>query len=128
MGVIGQIVNMPQAKKMEIISTSPDGRFQVQAEVWEARNSLWVYSPCIWDAELSLHILRFENEFWSVDNSAWLSERKVLLVLRKFPGNHRPEQLSVEIDCVAHVAMIPHASPAPLVGLESALNNAVTWV
>ena len=113
---------------MEIISASPDGRFQVQAEVWEARNSLWVYSPSIWDAEQSLHILTFEDELWSVDKGTWLNEIKVLLVLRKFPGNHRPEQLSVEIDCVAQVAMVSHASPVPLVDLESALNRSVTWV
>lgn len=113
---------------MEILSTSPAGRFEVRADVWEARNSLWVYSPSIWDTERSLHILSFADESWSVDKSAWLSETKVLLVLRKFPGNHRPEQLNVAIDCIARTATVPPAVPIPLVDLESVLNRGLTWV
>jgi hypothetical protein len=113
---------------MEIISTSPSGRFQVQANVWEARISLWVHSPSIWDAERSLHILSFEDESWSVDKSTWLSEIKVLLILRKFPGNHRPEQLNVEIDCVAQIATVAPAAPTPLINLESVLNRTLIWV
>jgi hypothetical protein len=113
---------------MEILSTSPSRRFQVQTEVWEARNSLWVYSPNIWDVERGVHILSFEDAFWSVDKSTWLSETKVLLILRKFPGNHRPEQLNVEIDCKAQTATVPTAVPTPLIDLESVLNRALTWV
>lgn len=113
---------------MEILSISPGGRFQVQADVWEARNSLWVYSPSIWDTERSLRVLSFDDESWSVDKSTWISETEVLLVLRKFPGNHRPEQLSVEIDCIAETATIPPAGPSHVVGLELFLNRALTWV
>ena len=113
---------------MEIISTSPTRRFQIQADVWEARNSLWVYTPSIWDAERNLHILSFKDHSWSADNSVWSSENQVNLILRKFPGNHRPEQLSVEIDCIAQVAMLASAAPMPLAVLESALNRALTWV
>ena len=113
---------------MEILSTSPTGRFEVRADVWEARNSLWVRSPSIWDTERSLHILSFEEESWSVDMSTWLSETKVLLLLRKFPGNHRPEQLNVEIDCVARTAMVSPAMPISLVDLESVLDHALTWI
>jgi hypothetical protein len=115
-------------RHMEIISTSPTGRFEIQADVWEARNSLWVYTPSIWDVERNLHILSFKDDSWSADNSVWSSENHVSLILRKFPGNHRPEQLNVEIDCVARVAMIASATPMPLAGLESALNRALTWV
>lgn len=113
---------------MEIISTSPTGRSQIQADVWEARNSLWVYTPSIWDVERNLHILSFEDESWSADNSVWSSENQVSLILRKFPGNHWPEQLNVEIDCVAQAATIAAAAPIPLAELESALNRALTWV
>jgi hypothetical protein len=113
---------------MKILSTSPSGCFQVQADIWEARNSLWVYSPSIWDAERSLHILSFEDESWSVDKSAWLSETKVLLVLRKFPGNHRPEQLNVEIDCIVQTATVPPSVPTRLGELESILNRVLIWV
>ena len=113
---------------MEILSTSPSGRFQVQADVWEPRHSLWVYSPSIWDVERSLHILLFEDASWSVDKNTWLSETKILLILRKFPGNHRPEQLNVEIDCITQTATIPTVVPTPLTDLESVLNRALIWV
>jgi hypothetical protein len=117
-----------RTRPMEIISTSPTGRFQIQADVWEARNSLWVYTPSIWDAERNLHIISFKDESWSADNSVWSSKNHVSLILRKFPGNHRPEQLNVEIDCVAQVATIASAAPMPLAKLESALNRALIWV
>jgi len=112
---------------VEIISNSPSGRFQVQAEVWEARHSLWVYSPSIWDAERHLYILSFEDKSWSMDKNVWLSENTVYLVVRKFPGNHRPEQLSVDIDCAKQLATMSPITQMPLVDLEPALNRAITW-
>lgn len=113
---------------MEILSTSPSKRFQVRADVWEARNSLWVYSPSIWDVELDYHLLSFEDKRWSVDTSSWLSETTVRLSLRKFPGNHRPEQLSVEVDCLGFTATVPRAATTPLADLETVLNRALSWV
>jgi len=35
---------MPEPK-----SVSPDGRYAIDVEVWEARNSLWVESPTLRD-------------------------------------------------------------------------------
>ena len=100
----------------------------MQADVWEARNSLWVYSPSIWDAERNQYILSFKDESWSVDKGFWLSENKVQLTLRKFPGNHRPEQVNVEIDCAAQIAMMASTTQTPLADLESVLDRAFTWV
>lgn len=114
-------------KYVEIISNSPSRRFQVQAEVWDAKHSLWVYSPSIWDAERHLYILSFEDKSWSMDKSVWLSENTVSLAVRKFPGNHRPEQLSVDIDCAKQLATMSPTTQMPLVDLESALNSAITW-
>lgn len=113
---------------MEIISTSPDKRFQVRADVWEARNSLWVYSPSIWDVELGFRLFSFEDEDWSVDTSIWISATTVRLSLRKFPGNHRPENLTVEIDCMTLKATILPSKNATLEDLEAALDRALTWV
>jgi hypothetical protein len=115
-------------ENMEIISTSPSKRFEVQADVWEARNSLWVYSPCIWDGERDARLLSFKNESWSVDTGVWLDETTVRLCLRKFPGNHRPEQLSVEVDCLALTAVVATSAKIPLIELEEALDRALTWV
>src|SRR5471030_2338333 len=101
---------------METMSVSPEKSFEVRTEVWEARNSLWVYSPSIWDATLSSCIFSFKDENWSLDNSVWKDDATVSLCLRKFPGNHRPDSLMVEIDCLALQAKV--LVPAAVVAIE----------
>lgn len=109
---------------MEIVSVSPAKNFEVRTEVWEARNSLWVYSPSIWDAKNSNCIFSFKDENWSADASVWKDDATVSLCLRKFPGNHRPDSLSVEIDCLAMKAKMSASGRAlPLEDLESALDK-----
>lgn len=90
----------------EIMSVSPGNRFEVRVEVWEARNSLWVYSPSIWDTKHECCLLLFSDKSWSADSCEWLDEVKVRLVLRKFPGNHLPPSLTADIDCVKFRANI----------------------
>ncbi|WP_139168721.1 MULTISPECIES: hypothetical protein [unclassified Duganella] len=113
---------------MEIMSVSSEKNFEVRTEVWEARNSLWVYSPSIWDAKNGNCIFSFEDENWSADASAWKDDTTVGLCLRKFPGNHRPESFSVEIDCLTLQAKISASGRAlPLEHLESALDKALKF-
>lgn len=113
---------------MEIMSVSPEKNFEVRTEVWEARNSLWVYSPSIWNTKNSNCIFSFEDENWSADASFWKDDATVRLCLRKFPGNHRPETLSVEIDCLALKAkMSATGKTLPLGQLESALDKALKF-
>lgn len=66
---------------MEIMSASPEKNFEVRTEVWEARNSLWVYSPSIWDAKNNNCIFSFEDEKWSADASVWNDDATVSLCL-----------------------------------------------
>lgn len=113
---------------MEIMSVSPEGNFEVRTEVWEARNSLWVYSPSIWDAKRDHCIFSFKDENWSADTSAWEDGATVRLCLRKFPGNHRPDSLRVEIKCLELKAkVIVPAMDLALEDLESALEKALTF-
>jgi hypothetical protein len=113
---------------MEIMSVSPEGNFEVRTEVWEARNSLWVYNPSIWDAKRDHCIFSFKDENWSADTSAWEDDATVRLCLRKFPGNHRPESLTVEVDCLELKAkVIAPAMGLALEDLESALEKALTF-
>lgn len=113
---------------MEIMSVSPEKNFEVRTEAWEARNSLWVYSPSIWSAEDSNCIFSFKDENWSADASVWKDDVTVSLCLRKFPGNHRPESLSVELDCLALKAkMSASGKTLPLDQLESALDKALKF-
>jgi len=113
---------------MEIMSVSPEKNFEVRTEVWETRNSLWVYSPSIWDAKHSDYIFSFEDENWSVDTSVWKDDATVILCLRKFPGNHRPDSLMVEIDCLAlRAKVLATATALTLDDLEGALDKALKF-
>jgi hypothetical protein len=131
---------------MEIMSVSPCKNFEVRTEVWEARNSLWVYSPSVWDVERDHCIFSFNDENWSADTSVWEDEATVRLTLRKFPGNHRPYTLMVEIDCLGLRAkmtsrlgvedavattlkaqIIGPAKDVALKDLETALDEALTF-
>jgi hypothetical protein len=92
-----------------------------------------VYSPSIWDADQDCPVLAFGDESWSVESNVWLSETIVRLLLRKFPGNHYPDHLRVEIDCVAFAAVVLTAAEFPTVaipisGLEQTLNEALVWI
>ena len=113
---------------METMSVSPERNFEVRTEVWEARNSLWVYSPSIWDAKRDHCIFSFKDENWSADASIWEDDITVSLRLRKFPGNHRPGDLRVEINCLALKAkVIDPVMDLILEDLETALNKALTF-
>jgi hypothetical protein len=113
---------------MEIMLVSPEKSFEVRTEVWEARNSLWVYSPSIWDARRDHCIFSFKDENWSVDTSIWEADATVRLCLRKFPGNHLPGSLSVEIDCLGLRATIIAAAINLALGeLEDALDRTLKF-
>ncbi|MCZ2496160.1 hypothetical protein GN316_05270 [Xylophilus sp. Kf1] len=120
------------ATAMETISSSPTKRFELRAEVWEARHSLWVYSPTLWDVERCGPLLSFNDKTWSVEKSLWLSDNRVQLMIRKFPGSHFPDQLRVELDCVTRTAVIQATSTVAekhisFADLETSLNQALTW-
>ena len=113
---------------MEIMSVSPEKNFEVRTEVWEARNSLLVNSPSIWDVKHDHCIFSFKDENWSVDTCVWKDDATVSLRLRKFPGNHRPDSLRVEIDCFGLQAkVLAPATALALEDLESALDKALKF-
>lgn len=73
-------------------------------------------------------IFSFKDENWSVDTSVWTDEATVSLCLRKFPGNHRPDSLTVEIDCLALQAkVLAPATALALEDLEGALDKALKF-
>lgn len=117
---------------MEIIAISPSKRFEIQVEAWEARNSLWVNSPVIWDAEQSSTIFSFKDECWSLDSATWVGDSTVRLLLRKFPGNHSPDHIRVEVSCIATTALVHGtagmaAFSTRLDELEVALDHKLKW-
>jgi hypothetical protein len=109
-------------------STSPDGRFQLQVHDWEARNSQWVASPRLIDLATQALIFRFRSSNWSLDQAEWEADAVVRLALRKFPGSHRPTQLTVRIDCASLTAWIlPWPQALALAELETELEQYLSW-
>ena len=111
----------------DIRSTSPDGRFQVRVAMWEARASLWVESPQIWDTVANTLVLRFSDDNWSLDHCHWQTGALAQLTLRKFPGNHAPAQVLAIVDCATQVAALPSQPQVPLPQLEAALDSLLRW-
>jgi hypothetical protein len=110
----------------ELHSTSPDGRYCVQVMPWEARNTLWVYSPCIVDTQRRICVFRFADACWSVDRSVWLSDTVVELGLRKFPGHRTGSGVRVVVDCERRVAYRGEGKNVALSRLESELETMIS--
>jgi len=108
---------------METLSTSPNQRFALKAHAWEAANSQWVLSPQLWDVQRDAALFVFKEPRWSVDADHWISDTKVRLSLRKYPGNHRPESIKVELDCASLAATILPATSTSLAELETVLER-----
>ena len=122
--IVNQAIDAPMLPILK--TTSPDGRFQVRVDQWEARNSLWVESPEIWDTIENKTLFRFKSELWSIDRSEWLTEVLVSLTLRKYPGNHLPVDLGVVLDCEKQNASI-RSLVVDLQELEALMEQRVLW-
>lgn len=112
----------------DVQSTSPDGRYCVQVTPWEARHSLWVYSPRIIDTREGLCIFQFSDACWSADQSTWLTPTTVALNLRKFPGDRMGQGVRVVVDCDGRVARWESGKAVELSDLESALETLLSEV
>lgn len=112
----------------ELQSSSPDGRYCVRVTPWEARNSLWVYSPRIIDTRQGLCIFQFSDACWSADQSTWLTPTTVELNLRKFPGDRMGQGVRVVIDCDGRVARWGSGKTVALSDLERALETLLNEV
>jgi hypothetical protein len=118
----------------ELKSSSADGRYQVRIVAWEAFNSQWVESPSIIDTATGNNLLHVTCNLWSLDRSVWLSPTRVQLTLRKYPGNHRPVQIMVTIDCSAQTATLEFAEAlesadiVTLDKLEAVLERQLVWL
>ena len=106
---------------IELLSLSPDGRYQVQAIPWEAGNSHWVFPTQIIDTQNRNVVFGFEDDLWSADRSTWLSPTRVELRLRKYPGHRAPLGLVVIIECALLTAEYGDGTHIELARLESTL-------
>jgi len=106
---------------------SPDGRYAVQVDAWEAFNSHWVESPRIVEVATGNVVFVFKDDRWSLDHSRWLGLDVVEFALRKYPGNHEPSEVVAWIDCEHRVAGGENAPGVPFEAFEVALDAMLTW-
>jgi hypothetical protein len=111
----------------ELRSISPTGRFEVRVRVWEARNSLWVESPEVFDLIENKSVLRFCSDLWSLEESGWKSDSVALLVLRKFPGNHTPVHLELLADFQNQTVFVQSSQTVPFNDLEQTMEHQLVW-
>ena len=102
-------------------SSSADGRFELQIEEWEARNTHWVSSPKLFDTTHAKVLFQPEGP-WSVDKVEWTGTQ-LRLALRKYPGGQARSTLITVIDCEREVAQVEVGEEVPLSALESELDR-----
>lgn len=108
-------------------SLSPDGRYAVQVDVWEAFNTHWVESPRIVEAASGALVFAFGDSNWSLDGCRWPEPAVVEFRLRKYPGSHVPSQIAARIDCANGTGGVADGPQVPFATLEAALDAALTW-
>jgi len=111
-----------------IEATSPSGRFHIALSEREVFNTCWVCSPTLSDRETGAALFQFNDDNWSLDQARWLDDARVSMTVRKYPGNHRPANLTVTIDCVRFTAQIDGEPDGSLGLLESKLEASLHWI
>jgi hypothetical protein len=106
---------------------SPDCNYRIDFETYEAFNSHWVMLPTV-RVVATGEALFAPARGWSLDESKWIGDAVVSLTLRKYPGNHRPGDLVVTIDCAARRATVGEGEWLSLGALEPALDASLTWI
>lgn len=106
---------------------APGGRWAVVTAPWEVRMSLWIESPALVELPANTPIFAFRDVHWSLDSAAWISDDVVEWRLRKYPGNHLPVDLAVQIDCARRIAVCD-GREFPLTAVEAALDARLRWI
>jgi len=103
---------------------SPSGRYAVEVDPREARNTQWVYTPRVIELTTGKIVLALSDTRWSMDSATWTSGSEVSLRLRKFPGDHLPVHLEVLVDCAEGTALVAAGQRCGLAELEATLDAA----
>lgn len=103
-------------------SSSIDGRFELQIEPWEARNTHWVLAPQIRDTTNDRILFKPLAHAWSVERSTWTGAQ-VRIHLRKYPGDQRRRCVEAFVDCEREVGRVEDGELLPLSQLEAALDR-----
>ncbi|WP_353189439.1 hypothetical protein [Pandoraea pnomenusa] len=110
---------------MEILSKSPDGKYDVRSALWEASASQWVYTPSIVNAVTGEVLYQPSDERWSAEEAIWDSANVVTLMMRRFPGNHVPAQISLRIDVCNKIASVNDSPGITLDQVDDAIATTI---
>lgn len=113
---------------MEEPSISPGGAFELRLHPRSGRMSHDILTPGLVSRGTGASLLDFRDTSWSLDEHQWQADSVVRLVLRKYPGNHLPADLTCLADLSAGSATFPDGVVVPLSDLEAALDRRLTWV
>ncbi|MBX9978714.1 MAG: hypothetical protein CK429_16570 [Mycobacterium sp.] len=100
---------------------SPDGRYVVCVDAFEARAFQWVDTPEVVDLTTGLALLDLKDPFWHLDSADWLSKSRVSMRLRHFPDG--VPTYEVVVDCEERVATLDGSTAHPLRQLDEALRE-----
>lgn len=106
----------------DLRSRSPDGRYIVCVDPFEARACQWVETPELFDTA-GCALLVLTDRYWHLDSSDWIGESVVVLHLRHFPRPH-DYNCRVIVDCRHSTASVNEAEPGPLGHLGDMLERA----
>lgn len=89
--------------------------------------SHWIESPWITDTQTEQQVLSFSDPNWSLDQSRWIDDTTVELVMRKYPGNHKPSDVTVTVDLAKLTAKVGEREVGTLHELERVMDAAIDF-
>jgi hypothetical protein len=104
------------------------GPFELRLHAHSGRMSHDIFTPCLVARESGETLLEFSDQGWSLDEHHWEDYSVIRLVLRKYPGNHVPAEITCTANLRDRTATFADGSVVPLPRLEDALNERLTWV
>jgi hypothetical protein len=102
--------------------------FELRLRERSGRMSHDIRTPSLIARATGEALLEFAEESWSLDEHRWESDSVIRLVLRKYPGNHVPTDLTCTADLVTRTARLDDGTVVPLARLEDALSARLRWV
>lgn len=99
--------------------------FEVVTRDREVFNTHWLSSPAVRrrDGEV---LFDLRDSQWSVDAGEWHGDA-VVMTMRKYPGNHRPGDITVTVDCAAREGEV-NGGRHPLGEFAVAMDAALHWL
>ncbi|KQH78343.1 hypothetical protein AO501_03050 [Mycobacterium gordonae] len=104
-------------------SVSPDGRYVLYADSFEARAFQWVDTPELLDATTGSTVLKLTDDCWHLDSASWRSRSVLEMRLRHFPDG--VPCYSVLVDCGQLTASVDGVEARPLDQVDGLLRDAL---